>query len=253
MSQEIKLPKSWDEIYADQWVELKKLDDEESSFFIRKIKILAILTDTLPDDEKWEDLDVEELTKLIDEIKWLKYEPSNEFKKIIDDFTCIDINKLKLGEFIDLEYFFSESYIDNIFKICAILYRKTKKDEWGHLLYEPYHLIDINERSKYFEDLPISYIFGIIKYYLDFKETIISTYQLLFEPIINENEIEEEIIEYDPEEQEQIKKEEILTKWGWENVIYKLSNSDITKYDDITNLPLIFVLNHLSYMKDLNL
>ena len=82
----INLPKSWEDIYVDQFIALKKMDDSESSFFIKQIKILVILTDTLPNDEMWEDLDVELLTDYIKKIKWLNTEPSNQFKKKIDEF-----------------------------------------------------------------------------------------------------------------------------------------------------------------------
>jgi hypothetical protein len=40
--------------------------------------------------------------------------------------------------------------------------------------------------------------------------------------------------------------------WGWFGCLITLSNEDITKIDEITQYPLIFVLNYLSYMKDLN-
>jgi len=248
----INLPKSWEDIYVDQFIALKKMDDSESSFFIKQINILAILTDTLPNDEMWEDLDVEELNNLIKQIKWLHTEPSNEFKKNIDNLTCIDINNLSLGEFIDLEFYFSENqYYENIFKICSIFYRQTKTNDWGHIEYEPYELIDIDKRAAKFEDLKITDIYGLIKYYTDFKKLIQTTYSTHFEPIIED--VEEEDVQYDIEEQAEIENEKILSKWGWENILYKLSNGDITKYNDLTKLPVIFIFNHLSYIQEMKL
>ncbi len=248
----INLPKSWEDIYVDQFIALKKMDDSESSFFIKQINILAILTDTLPNDEMWEDLDVEELNNLIKQIKWLHTEPSNEFKKNIDNLTCIDINNISLGEFIDIEFYFSENqYYENIFKICSIFYRQTKTNDWGHIEYEPYELIDIDKRAAKFEDLKITDIYGLIKYYTDFKKLIQTTYSTHFEPIIED--VEEEDVQYDIEEQAEIENEKILSKWGWENILYKLSNGDITKYNDLTKLPVIFIFNHLSYIQEMKL
>ena len=40
--------------------------------------------------------------------------------------------------------------------------------------------------------------------------------------------------------------------WGWFGTIVYLAQEDITKMDQITEYPLIFVLNYMSYMKDLN-
>lgn len=227
------------------------MDDSESSFFIKQINVLAILTDTLPNDEMWEELDVEELNQYIKQIKWLHTEPSNQFKNKIDDFTCIDINKLSFGEFIDLEHYFSKNqYYENIYKICSIFYRKTKTNDWGHTEYEPYEYINIDERASVFEDLKITDVYGLIKYFIDFKELIQTTYATHFEPIIEDT---DEEVEYDVEEQAEIENEKVLTKWGWENILYKLANGDITKYDELTKLPIIFIFNHLSYIKDMKL
>ena len=38
--------------------------------------------------------------------------------------------------------------------------------------------------------------------------------------------------------------------WGWFGTLVTLANEDITKMDEITKYPLIFVLNYLSYSKD---
>lgn len=40
--------------------------------------------------------------------------------------------------------------------------------------------------------------------------------------------------------------------WGWFGTLISLANEDITKVDQITTYPLTFVLNYLSYMKDVN-
>jgi hypothetical protein len=38
--------------------------------------------------------------------------------------------------------------------------------------------------------------------------------------------------------------------WGWFGTLVSLANEDITKMEEITKYPLIFVLNYLSYSKD---
>lgn len=40
--------------------------------------------------------------------------------------------------------------------------------------------------------------------------------------------------------------------WGWFGTIIQLANEDITKMEEITKYPLIFVLNYLSYQKDID-
>ena len=39
--------------------------------------------------------------------------------------------------------------------------------------------------------------------------------------------------------------------WGWFGVLVVLSNEDITKIEKVTEYPLIYVLNYLTYMKDI--
>jgi len=243
---QINLPKSWENVFVDQFIEIRKLDDGESSFFIKQIELLAILTDTLPDDEMWEDLDVEELSKFIKELKWLYSEPSKNFKKQIGDLHCIDINKITFGQFIDLNHFFSENYLDNIYMICAILYRKKSQNEWGTTIYEPYDSINIFERSELFKELPITDIYGILDYYISFKDKITEVYSHIFNPVFDEDEFNEE--DYTEEEKKEIEEEEKLSKWNWNNIVHKLSNRDFTKHNEIYNMTFVSVLNHLTHI-----
>ena len=251
---EIDLPSGWCQIKYYQWKELIELEESDLSFYSMHIERFAILTDTTSSDECWEEMDTRDIKNIVSDLKWLKTSPTNNFKRKIYDFEIKDINLITLGEFIDLEYYFSENYYENLLNICAVLYRKTKIDEWGNKSFEPYGVINIQERSKLFEEIYIEDIYGIIKYFIDFKETFNETYENLFEPTFEDIELDDDVEEeYDEEEQKEIEEEKKLNKWGWENILHNLSGGDITKYDEITNLPLIFVFNQLSYRKDLNI
>jgi hypothetical protein len=59
--------------------------------------------------------------------------------------------------------------------------------------------------------------------------------------------------ELDEEDIEAENNEKVYRNWVWENILYKLSNGDITKYDTITAMPLIFIFNQLSFMKDMKI
>lgn len=243
----IKIANSWDETFVDQYIALKDITSQ--GFYESRLEVLSILSDTLSDDDMWQDMFESELSNMISNLGWLKREPTQDFSKEIDGLSIIDINTLKFGEFIDLEYYFNENYINNLPTICAILYRKTKVDEWSNIIYEPYNY-DITKRSKLFYELPITKVYGVIKYYLDFKKNITSQYDYIFEPIFDEEDIEGDN-EYDEEDIEQEKAEELNKKWGWERVLYNLANEDITKYDSILEMPVIFIFNQLSFIKDI--
>jgi hypothetical protein len=40
--------------------------------------------------------------------------------------------------------------------------------------------------------------------------------------------------------------------WGWFGVMVQLAQEDITKIEQITEYPLVFALNYMAYMKDIN-
>lgn len=252
-----RIPKSWDEVYLDQFVELIKLNDRQLSFYNRQIEIISILLDIMPDDDLLDDIDTFELDSLMKSLKWTSVEPNTNYLEYINDYRIINIDKLTFGEFIDIDFLFSDNNIGNLNKICSIMYRKFKYDDWGNLIYEPYGEYDLDIRKLEFDELPITSVYGIIKMYKDYKLNIEKVYETIFEPNIIDDEDdyyddeEEEI--YDEEEKKHIDEEELLKHWGWENVLYKLSGGDITKYEDITNLPLIFVLNQLSFIKDMKI
>jgi hypothetical protein len=63
-----------------------------------------------------------------------------------------------------------------------------------------------------------------------------------------------EILEKLENDKKEIEKEEsINNKWGWEALLFKLSNNDITKIKDILNLELIFVFNMIGMQREMNL
>ena len=55
------------------------------------------------------------------------------------------------------------------------------------------------------------------------------------------------------EEKKQADLESRYTKWAWENMIYSLANEDITKVNEITDMPLIFVFNMVSMKEELSM
>jgi hypothetical protein len=48
------------------------------------------------------------------------------------------------------------------------------------------------------------------------------------------------------------KKEQIMIKWSWENLLWNISGEDILKIKDIFNLNVIFVFNMLAMKKSLS-
>jgi hypothetical protein len=229
----MNIPKSWSQVKVDQFIELHNLDEEGlGSLFLYQLESLAILTDEDADEI---DITPNELIEILNSLSWVKNEPRGYSAKL-GQLTFRPFTFLTLGEFIDLEHYFSEDYINNLPTICAILYRHTKTDEWGNVVYEPYKFIP-QDRAALFLELPITDVYGIIQLYLKFRADFIERYSFIFNP-----EIEDE----DEMDEEDKQAEHVENKWSWEMLLYSLSGEDITKVDPITDLPLVFVFNFLA-------
>ncbi len=93
----------------------------------------------------------------------------NRYKNKIDNYVLKPYSKLSLGEFIDLEYYFSNNYLDHFCHILALLYRRTSKNVYGDDIIEPYDYSP-RDRLDWYLDYPITDVYGLIpeyiKYYL---------------------------------------------------------------------------------------
>lgn len=243
------LPNSWREVKVWQYQDLVNLNIDGKGIFEKYIEYLSILTETEVDE--WEDMDIEDISNIIKNIQWLKKAPSSNYKTNIGKFTLINLNTLTLGEYIDIEHLIDDGVFKNFHKILAILYKQTKLDEWGEIRYEPYNY-NLGARSELFLDLSIDDVYGIINYYNQFKEMFIKTYSNLFNPNIPEEDLDPEE-ELTAEDKREIEKEKERAKWSWESLIYNICQGDLTKYDKVLDLPLIFVFNQITFKKLFNI
>lgn len=250
MNQNKQFPKGWSDIKVDQFIEYILLKEESfDSFFDYETEVFQILLDNEFDDI--EDYTITEFDNIRKQFNFRYKLPTNKIKYNIGLYKYKGIDALTFGEFIDMEYYITSNLYQYLPNICAIMWRKTKEDDWGNVIIEPYSNIDINNRIEDFKLIPITDVYGVIDEYTKFKELFLDTYNLLFdEPINDEQNFDEFLTEEDKKE---LEKEEAMKKFSWEFILYKLANGDITKYDYILGLPLIFVFNQLSFQKSANL
>lgn len=247
----LNLPTNWNQVTIKQFIELQEMD-YSCSIFMQHINIISILADIDPTDKLIEEMDIVELGQKLSNLQFLTELPIDKINTDILNYKLIDLYKIKLGEFIDVDYYISENPIQNLSKIASILYKKYYTDDFGNIHFEQYDDIDLTSRSLYFESISIGDTFGIINYFGSFKKTIHDSYQNIFNPILNEEELDEEDLE-DINVQKEIEREKLQETFSWELILYNLTQGDITKYDTILNLPLIFILNQLSFKKTFNL
>ena len=242
------LPKQWSDITLEQFIEISEIDKKQGANGYNS-DLLAIVTDMSYDEI--DELDIDELIEMVADFKWSNTQPSKQYKHELLGMQIKPLSKLCLFEYIDLDYYFNDNYHTNLDKICAILYRQSKVNEWGEVVLETYDY-DIHLRAEKFLDLPITEVYGIVAEFLKFKQNFLDVYSNLF------NEAEDELTEedkaaMDPEEIKEIEKEVKSNKWSWERMIYGLTDGDITKTEAVGALPLTYVFNILGMKKELDI
>lgn len=241
----MQLPTTWNNISVGQFMELKELQVSSfDSVFDYHIESISILTDTDVNDIY--DLDFDELTGLMNQLHWLSREPNKPIKKTIKELHYIGFDSLKVGEFIDLEYYFTNDYNKHLSDICAVCYRKKRLNEWGNEIIEPYEY-NVAERKELFLDISCADVYGVVKDYIKFREYFMNAYGALFNEEVSEDE-EEELTEDD---KQAIKEEEKQTKWSWEKTLYTLANENTTQIDSVLTMNVIFAFNLLSMKTEL--
>jgi hypothetical protein len=215
------------------------------------LDLISIIHDIDVYDDEFDELGVDEFDEYLDSIKFVKYtEPNKEINKHLFDMRFKEYNTLTLKEYIELDYFFQVGYIDNFETICSILYKKYKIDDFGTEILEPYNY-DLDKRSEMFKYVLIDDVYGIIPSFIKYKTEMAKSYNW---KDLDEDELDEDDTEsltgldkilYEKEK----KKEQDRQLFSWEILLHKLSNGDLTKQNEILNMPHIRVFNYLNTLK----
>ena len=241
--QNLKLPKHWNQISVNQFLEIRSLSSEDGMFNYQ-IDVLSALTDS--DISDFEELDIDELTVLTEQIKWIQSEPSKRYKNKLDKYVLKPFTKISLGEFIDLEHYFSNNYLDHFCHILALLYRRTSKNVYDDDIIEPYNYSP-SDRLDWYLDYKITDVYGLIPEYIKFRENFTNTYTNLLVDVVADDEVLEDVEEIKEQKREQEKQ-----KFAWESTIMALCNDDLSKFNDILNMSAVLVFNILGMKKTLN-
>lgn len=211
--------------------------------FNYQIDVLSALTDS--NISEFEELDIDELGELTKQIKWVQSDPSRRYKNKLDNYVLKPFSKLSLGEFIDLEHYFSNNYLEHFCHILALLYRRTSKNVYGDDVIEPYEYSP-KDRLDWYLEYPITDVYGLIPEYLKYRENFTNTYTNLLVDVVPDDEVLE-----DADEIKEQKKEQEKQKFAWESTIMTLCNDDLSKFNDILKMPVVLVFNILGMKKTL--
>lgn len=240
------LPKGWNQVSLEQFIELRQLKAEDG-LFNHNIDVLCVLTDSYPED--FDDAELHEVGEWFKDLQWLYSEPSKNHVDRVGKFHLKPMNELTLGEFIDLEYYFTQDYIKYLPNICALLYRIPSRMEDNSVIEWESTNFKTSSRTHYFLEQPISKLYGILTEYIKFRDQFITKHSNLMT-----EDIEDDLSEIDdPEERKEAERQKASNKWGWEQLIWSMCNGDLTKYDQVINMKLILVFNFLAMRKELDI
>lgn len=242
---------TWDNITIEKYKELFYTKIENFDSYLEwKIEIISILYNIDIYDN--DNMDIDELNEYYQKINTiLNSSPSQNNITKLNDYYLKPFEELLFCEFIDLDYYFKESYIDNLELILAILFKKKIIDNNGNLVFEP-NEYKYDDRTYLFNNLYINDVYGIITKYIKYKEYIYSVYKSIFFKDDTNIETDDEFEQLTGIEKKQYliekKKEEQKSQFAWEIILHKLSNGDITKEDQILNMPVVRIFNKLSML-----
>jgi hypothetical protein len=228
---------------VEQFLEIRRLSSEDGMFNYQ-IDVLSALTDS--NISEFEELDIDELTVLTEQIKWINSEPSKRYKNKLDKYVLKPFTKISLGEFIDLEHYFSNNYLDHFCHILALLYRRTSKNVYGDDIIEPYNYSP-SDRLDWYLDYKITDVYGLIPEYIKFRENFTNTYTNLLVDVVPDDEVLE-----DADEIKEQKREQEKQKFAWESTIMALCNDDLSKFNSILDMSVVLVSNILGMKKTLD-
>jgi len=163
----------------------------------------------------------------------------SKLKKKYLKHTIINLDKLTVGQFVDLEYMLTNNKDNERILSVAAMLLSNKDDDMDKF----------NKIKKEIEQLKITDLLTLFNHYINWKTNLVKNYEGLFS--IKEEQEEENKEEQEEENKEENKEEqEELSRWGWLGTVYQLSNNDILKVNKILEQDLTFFLNYISFQKE---
>lgn len=231
----------------DRWIEINA--DEYDGLIHKMIHQISIIKDLEPHIvSEW---DVDDILSSYEDAKWITTpindsDAVNELKVGELKLHLIDFNNITFGQFIDLEYYIEEGYIEHISEIVATLYLQMEKVRFKKSIYERYGDVDIDERAGYIASkIYINDVYGKVKSFLKWRDNIFASYNFWDDSLegVDPNDLNEEEMAIYKEEMERIEKSKLSM---WQDMLHMLSNGDITKYDDILGTNIFMVFNRIA-------
>ena len=252
----MKTVNNWDDITINQYFEFKSYGDN-----IEDTTLVSIIYDISLDEV--DELTYEEFNTLLIKLRFMNSKPKPQNRGFItlnNQVFCKipSIQKISFGEFVDLENWITSDNEEDLKYVLATYYRKNINEEpdFNGIKLEPYGDY-VMHRAEHFGELSVSILFDVVDEINKFRILFQDNYGPLLRLKDEENDFDEPIEEETNADKrariEEENNQKRLNKWGWDVLVYRLANGDITKFEQIYGLPIIQVMNLLAMQSELKL
>lgn len=249
----------------DKEIKLKNIEYFSFDEYNKLFEILNYSFDNIKEQynlllELFTDMDLSDIENIknvykVDFTEILKQEIKSQKVKVkFNGYELIDLNKITIGRFIDLEYFVKElSAEKRLEKLSALLYLPSvfEEEEFNELVEKIHNKMNIGNALQ------------IIELFISFRVSFYESYSGLFNITNDEEEDDDDDdIIIDPSEEYDYEnninneadndEEENKNNIGILEFIYILSGDDYLKVEKLLNSNLYSIMNYLSWMKERN-
>lgn len=205
-----KNKKDWSDIKLYQLQEIYTLPEYDDKIDLM-VNVLSILLDKDVDDI--ENMVVDDIFKIYDEWSFIQTPPKEKQVPIIKvdgkRYGMIDLNKLTLAQYADIEEYLSEGEVfDNIHRVLSVLYLPVKKYNYITKKYELEEYEPNEEREQMFKTVSMDVLYPVILFF----------YHIVKDYLID---LQHSLV--------QMKKEELMTMIYQEETLSEEQKNDIKK------------------------
>lgn len=172
-----EFPENWSEVSMRKYIEIAKLEQIKNDLGIDElytVKLIELLCNA--EEYELDDMDFGLLNILIEKLRFVYEDPK------MDKLDCIefnginyvypvDMNALKLGEYISIKTYLEKGQFEGLPYVIAILLRPGKKvynaekgcDEW---IQEKFDVKNLEWRKELFMDLTVDKFLNVISFFL---------------------------------------------------------------------------------------
>ena len=236
----VNVPTQWSDVSLEQYQAISLLD---KAAYSSDLRFTSDVIQILCDINNVQELPLNVVGEISKHINFLGDEVTKErltsFKHNGKSYEWIgNFNEVTVGEQLSIEQTIDieELTINESFDVvCAVLLREDGK---------PFDSNNFEENRELFRSFPVTKVIGMILFFFEWRAATYRNYGNLF----NSTKIDED--EYTEEElaiEAAIQKDSNVFKWV--AMVDKLSNSDITKQDEVFKINYIQALNTLSFWK----